>query len=81
MSPSPSVVVFSDFDGTITVNETLRKVFLHFLPELAPTVLANLDQKKISLRSALIELVSAVPSASSCGMSRCVLVLVNLLTI
>lgn len=62
MLSAPSLVVFSDFDGTITVNETLRKVFLHFLPSLAPQVLAKLDQKKITLRAALIELVSAVPS-------------------
>ena len=54
-------IVFCDFDGTITHNETLRASFLHFLPELAVPTLAALDAKQITLREALITLVAALP--------------------
>ncbi len=58
---SHHAVVFCDFDGTITLNETLRASFLHFLPELAAPTLAALDAKQITLRDALVELVAALP--------------------
>lgn len=55
-------MVFCDFDGTITVNETLRKVLLTFIPETARRILAELDAGTRTLREGVQELVAALPS-------------------
>jgi 2-hydroxy-3-keto-5-methylthiopentenyl-1-phosphate phosphatase len=60
-APFP-VAVFSDFDGTITLNETLAKTFLHFVPDLAPEILRGVSHRRVTLRQALQRLVSAIPS-------------------
>lgn len=63
MSPEHfSRVVFCDFDGTITVNETLRKVFKHFLGEAGAKIIAQLDTGEITLRETLIRLVALLRS-------------------
>lgn len=62
MPPHPRRMVFCDFDGTITVEETLRKVLLAFIPDTAARVLAELDAGTRTLRDGLQELVAALPS-------------------
>lgn len=56
------VMVFSDFDGTITENETLRAMFLKLLPEQAPGIIAQLDEGKLSLRQTLVQLTGLLPA-------------------
>ena len=56
-------MVFCDFDGTITVNETLRAVLEHFIPDKARQVLAQLDAGTMTLRQGVIELIESLPSA------------------
>ena len=55
-------MVFCDFDGTITVEETLRQVLLTFVPEVARRVLTELDAGTRTLRDGVQELVAALPS-------------------
>jgi 2-hydroxy-3-keto-5-methylthiopentenyl-1-phosphate phosphatase len=55
-------MVFCDFDGTITVRETLARVFLHFAPQLAEPVLRDVSLQRTTLRVALTRLVGALPS-------------------
>ncbi len=55
-------MVFCDFDGTITVDETLRDTFLFYLPDLTPMVLEDLDRGFVTLREALLQLVAELPS-------------------
>lgn len=56
-----NTMVFCDFDGTITVNETLRAMFVELLPTQAPSILSQLDQGEITLRQALIDLTNLLP--------------------
>lgn len=56
-------MVFSDFDGTITVNETFRKVLQEFVPDRARAILPQLDAGTMTLRDGVAALVSAIPSA------------------
>jgi len=60
-SGQQAMMVFCDFDGTITVNETLRGMFVSLLPQQAPTILAQLDTGEITLRQALIALTALLP--------------------
>lgn len=60
MSETFQHMVFCDFDGTITVNETLRKVLHAFVPEAAERVLPQLDAGTLSLRDGVIELIAAL---------------------
>lgn len=57
-------MVFSDFDGTITVNETFRKVLYAFVPDTAAAVIPQLDAGTLTLRDGVARLVSAIPSAA-----------------
>lgn len=61
-------IVFCDFDGTITLNETLRASFLRFLPDLTAPTLAAIDAKQITLREGLVTLVNALPVSREADM-------------
>ncbi|MDH5301146.1 MAG: HAD-IB family phosphatase [Gammaproteobacteria bacterium] len=67
------LMVFCDFDGTITVNETLRGMFVQWLPQQAPAILARLDAGQLSLRQALIDLTALLPSDCRERMSQQIL--------
>lgn len=56
-------MVFCDFDGTITVNETFRKVLQEFVPATAACILPQLDAGTMNLRDGVTRLVSALPCA------------------
>jgi 2-hydroxy-3-keto-5-methylthiopentenyl-1-phosphate phosphatase len=58
-------VVFSDFDGTITINETFRKVLFHVVPQAAHTIIPALDRGEMTLRQGVTDLVRAIPSAAT----------------
>ena len=55
-------IVFCDFDGTITAEESLVKMFEFF----APGVLSRLEQKikaeRLSIREAVLQLAESIPS-------------------
>ena len=55
-------MVFCDFDGTISERETLRALLMHFVPETAGPIIARLDARAMTLRDALPQLVTAIPS-------------------
>lgn len=61
-TPKTRCIVFSDFDGTITVDETFRKVLYHFIPDVSARVIPALDRGALTLREGVIELVSALRS-------------------
>ena len=63
VSASFRQVVFCDFDGTITVNETFRKVLQEFVPDTAARILPQLDAGTMSLREGVTTLISALPCA------------------
>lgn len=53
-------IVFCDFDGTITVNETFRKVLQRFVPEIAATVVPQIDAGSITLRDGVSQLIAGL---------------------
>lgn len=62
-APASGTIVFCDFDDTITVNETLSTILLHFAPEVASPALCGVSQRHVTLREALTLSVQALPSA------------------
>lgn len=60
--PASGTIVFCDFDGTITVNETLSTILLRFAPEAARSALRGVSQRRMTLREALTLSVQALPS-------------------
>lgn len=62
-APASGTIVFCDFDGTITVNETLSTILLRFAPEAARSALRGVSQRRATLREALTLSVQALPSA------------------
>lgn len=55
-------LLFCDFDGTITVEESLRNILLEFIPDTARRLMHALDNREITIREGLIELIEAIPS-------------------
>lgn len=56
-------IVFCDFDGTITVEETLVAMLSRFVPEKMTEFSLKLMEKKITLRQGVRQVVESVPSA------------------
>lgn len=55
-------VVFCDFDGTITAQDTLQAIVRQFLPADAMEVLAGISRGNISLRAGTERLIGSLPS-------------------
>lgn len=55
-----SQMVFCDFDGTITVNETFRKVLQQFVPRIAAQVVPQIDAGTTTLREGVGTLIGAL---------------------
>ncbi len=55
-------LVFCDFDGTITVEESLRNLLIHFIPDTAHRLMNELDQQRMSIREGVEQLIHALPS-------------------
>ena len=64
-SPTPNNhkrVVFCDFDGTITVEETFVAILKHFAPELSSQLMPEIYARRLSLRSGVRQLLESIPS-------------------
>lgn len=70
--PASGTNVFCDFDGTITVNETLSTILLRFAPEVARPALHGVSQRRTTLREALTLSVQALPSALKDEILECI---------
>ena len=55
-------VVFCDFDGTITVEETFVAMLKHFSPELSSQLMPEIYARRLSLRSGVRQLLESIPS-------------------
>ena len=55
-------IVFCDFDGTITVEETFVAMLKHFAPELSSQLMPEIYARRISLRSGVRQLLESIPS-------------------
>ena len=56
-------IVFCDFDGTLTAEETLVAVFKIFTPKLFNEMEAKLWSREISLREGVRKLIESIPSS------------------
>ncbi|MBD2435518.1 HAD-IB family phosphatase [Nostoc sp. FACHB-110] len=57
-------IVFCDFDGTITVEETFVAVLQKFAPEVAAKLIPEMYAKRLSLRAGVKQILQSIPSAS-----------------
>lgn len=55
-------VVFCDFDGTITVEETFVAMLKHFAPQLSSELMPEMYAGRLSLRSGVRQLLESIPS-------------------
>ena len=56
-------IVFCDFDGTITEQETLERVFRKFAPETWQPVRKDLSSGKITVREAVTKTINSIDSS------------------
>ncbi|MBD2450988.1 HAD-IB family phosphatase [Nostoc sp. FACHB-152] len=57
-------IVFCDFDGTITVEETFVAVLKKFAPEVSAKVIPEMYAKRMTLREGVKQILQSIPSAS-----------------
>ncbi|NDJ18492.1 HAD-IB family phosphatase [Myxacorys almedinensis] len=55
-------VVFCDFDGTITIEETFVATLKRFTPDLATQLLPEISAKRVTLREGVRRLLESIPS-------------------
>lgn len=55
-------VVFCDFDGTITAEETFVAMLKHFAPEISAEIMPLLYQRKMTLREGVRKMLESIPS-------------------
>jgi 2-hydroxy-3-keto-5-methylthiopentenyl-1-phosphate phosphatase len=56
-------VVFCDFDGTITAQETFVAVLKEFAPELAAELIPQMYALKVTLREGVRKILESIPSS------------------
>ncbi|AFY31864.1 HAD-IB family phosphatase [Calothrix sp. PCC 7507] len=56
-------VVFCDFDGTITVEETFVAVLKKFAPELSAKLLPEIYERRVTLREGVRKMLESIPSS------------------
>lgn len=56
-------VVFCDFDGTITVEETFVAVLKKFAPELSAKLIPEIYARRITLREGVRKMLESIPSS------------------
>jgi len=56
-------IVFCDFDGTITEDETFVAILKEFSPELATEIIPQMYDFKITLRDGVRRIIEGIPSA------------------
>ena len=57
-------IVFCDFDGTITVEETFVAMITRFAPEVSALVLPEIYAKRVTLRQGVRQMLESIPSSS-----------------
>ena len=57
-------IVFCDFDGTITVEETFVAMITRFAPEVSARVLPEIYAKRVTLRQGVRQMLESIPSSS-----------------
>jgi 2-hydroxy-3-keto-5-methylthiopentenyl-1-phosphate phosphatase len=57
-------IVFCDFDGTITVQETFVAMLKRFTPEVADQILPEIYAKRVTLREGVRQMLESIPSSS-----------------
>jgi 2-hydroxy-3-keto-5-methylthiopentenyl-1-phosphate phosphatase len=57
-------IVFCDFDGTITVEETFVAMLKQFTPEVAGQILPEIYAKRVTLREGVRQMLESIPSSS-----------------
>ncbi|MBD2413110.1 2-hydroxy-3-keto-5-methylthiopentenyl-1-phosphate phosphatase [Nostoc calcicola FACHB-389] len=57
-------IVFCDFDGTITVEETFVAIIKKFAPELSTKLLPEMYAQRLTLREGVREILQSIPSSS-----------------
>jgi 2-hydroxy-3-keto-5-methylthiopentenyl-1-phosphate phosphatase len=62
MPPIPSTVVFCDFDGTITEEETFVALLKQFTPALSAKLMPEMYARRLTLRSGVRQLLESIPS-------------------
>jgi 2-hydroxy-3-keto-5-methylthiopentenyl-1-phosphate phosphatase len=56
-------IVFCDFDGTITTEETFVALLRQFAPDLADRLMAEMYAQRLTLRDGVRQLLESIPSA------------------
>lgn len=59
----PERIVFCDFDGTITEQETFVAVLKRFVPELATVLIPKIYALELTLREGAMKMLEAMPSS------------------
>ncbi|OCR00295.1 2-hydroxy-3-keto-5-methylthiopentenyl-1-phosphate phosphatase [Oscillatoriales cyanobacterium USR001] len=62
ISNQPKRVVFCDFDGTITVEETFVAMLKHFAPDLSAQLIPEMYAKKLTLRAGVRQILESIPA-------------------
>ncbi|CAF4570242.1 unnamed protein product [Rotaria socialis] len=57
-------IVFCDFDGTITAQETFVGILKHFAPSVSSEILPKIFSKEITLRQGVRQIVESIPSSA-----------------
>jgi 2-hydroxy-3-keto-5-methylthiopentenyl-1-phosphate phosphatase len=57
-------IVFCDFDGTITVEETFVAMLKRFAPEVSAQLLPEIYTKRLTLRQGVRQMLESIPSTS-----------------
>jgi 2-hydroxy-3-keto-5-methylthiopentenyl-1-phosphate phosphatase len=57
-------IVFCDFDGTITVEETFVAILKKFAPELSAKLIPEMYAQRLTLREGVREILQSIPSSS-----------------
>jgi len=64
MQISSNNVVFCDFDGTITVEETFVAVFQRFAPEISAQLLPKMYSRELPLRQGVRQILESLPAST-----------------
>lgn len=57
-------IVFCDFDGTITVEETFVAILKHFAPDIAAQLIPQMYARQLTLRQGVRQILESIPSSS-----------------
>ena len=58
----PKKIIFCDFDGTITAEETFVGMLKHFTPELSAKLMPEMYALRLTLRQGVRQLLESIPS-------------------